>query len=79
MLGRRVEDALLAFLAGRATARGARRLIGRYIPTAKNGQAATLYSERRFEAVGDGEFHLDLTKEALEMPSEIEIRVPARA
>lgn len=79
VLGRRVEDALLAFLAGRAVQRGARRLIGRYVPTAKNGQAATLYSERRFETVGDGEFHLDLTKEALEMPSEIEIRVPARA
>ena len=57
----------------------ARRLIGRYVPTAKNGQAATLYSQRGFRAVGEHEFHLDLTKEELEMPSEIEIRVPAGA
>jgi FkbH-like protein len=79
VLGRRVEDALLAFLAGRAADRGARRLIGRYVATAKNGQAATLYPDRGFRAAGDGEFHLYLSEDRLEMPSEIEIRVPADA
>ncbi len=54
VLGRGVEDTLLTFLAGRARARGARALLGRYIPTAKNGQTAAFYPAHGFQpAPGD--------------------------
>jgi NAD(P)-dependent dehydrogenase (short-subunit alcohol dehydrogenase family) len=47
VLGRRLEDALLVFVAERAVSRGASTLVGIYEPTAKNSQVATFYSDRR--------------------------------
>ena len=47
VLGRRVEEALLAVVADAAKAAGARRLMGHYLPTAKNGLV-----ERHFEKLG---------------------------
>jgi FkbH-like protein len=37
VLGRRVEDAILQYIVGQARLRGIAEIIGRYIPTAKNG------------------------------------------
>jgi FkbH-like protein len=62
VLGRHVEDALLAQCVQLARARGARVLIGEYAPTAKNGQVREFYSKRGFkERVGGTRFDLDLT------------------
>jgi FkbH-like protein len=60
VLGRRVEDHLLSFLSQRAVERGALRLHGLYIPTAKNSQVADFYSLRGFIPMADGSFALDL-------------------
>lgn len=62
VLGRKVEDAFLAFLAGRAKALGAKTLLGRYLPTPKNGLVKDFYPARGF-APGpeDGLFSLDLS------------------
>jgi len=79
VLGRRLEDALLAFLAERAGARGARMLVGRFEPTAKNGQAADFYSSRDFAPSGDGSFRLDLTLGRPVSPAEVRTRVVADA
>jgi FkbH-like protein len=79
VLGRKVEDVLLHVLAERARERGARYLVGRYIPTAKNGQVASLYPQRGFEAVGDGVFRCDLAEQALEAPPHTVVRVLAGA
>ena len=79
VLGRRVEDALLAFLAGRARAAGASRLVGRYEPTDRNRQVETFYSDRGFVDAGAGEFHLDLSGEGVPMPDEMDVRVSADA
>jgi len=53
VLGRRVEEAVLAHVAGAARAEGATRLVGEYLPTAKN-----VLVEKHFEKLGfrfDGE------------------------
>jgi FkbH-like protein len=77
VLGRRVEEALLAFLARRAAAAGAHRLEGRFVPTAKNAQAAGFYPDHGFSGE-DGVYRLALSEE-LPMPAEMTIRVPAHA
>jgi FkbH-like protein len=48
VLGRGVEQAMLAKLATEATKRGVRRLIGDYIPTAKNSMVADHYGRLGF-------------------------------
>lgn len=45
VIGRRIEDALLAFLANRARAAGLLRLQGWYLPTAKNAPASGVYRQ----------------------------------
>jgi len=64
VLGRRVEETFLSVLAG-AAARRAGKLVGEYVPTARNGQTAGFYPERGFRPLGrEGEverFELDLT------------------
>jgi FkbH-like protein len=79
VLGRRIEDAFLYVLAGRARDRGVRHLVGRYIPTSKNVQVASFYPERGFAAAGDGVFRLDLAQHRLDPPPEIVIKVPTSA
>jgi len=83
VLGRGVEDAFLAHIARAAVDRGARRLRGTYIPTARNSQVATFYAERGFQAVaGGGEptdgapqtWEFDLAAGQLAAPAWIKIR-----
>jgi FkbH-like protein len=79
VLGRRLEDVLLAFLAERAEARGARWLVGRFEATAKNAQAADFYPARDFVPAGGGLFRLDLTAHRPVSPPETRVRVVADA
>ena len=79
ILGRRLEDVLLAFLAERAEARDARWLVGRFEPTAKNAQAADFYPVRDFVPAGGGWFRLDLTSRRPISPPETRVRVVADA
>jgi len=53
VLGRRVEEAILAAVAEEARARGAGELIGRYIPTPKNGMVRKHYEKLGFDRLGD--------------------------
>jgi FkbH-like protein len=52
VLGRKVEETILADLAARARALGARRLIGEYIPTPKNALVRDLYPRLGFTEIG---------------------------
>jgi FkbH-like protein len=52
VLGRRVEDAVLAHLVAAASAEGAKSLTGRYIPSPKNQMVADHYHKLGFEQVG---------------------------
>ncbi|MGP0092573.1 MAG: HAD-IIIC family phosphatase [Xanthobacteraceae bacterium] len=53
VLGRKVEEAILADLAAGARALGARRLIGEYLPTAKNELVCDLYPRLGFTEKGE--------------------------
>ncbi len=52
VLGRGVEQATLAVLAEQARALGALRLVGEYLPTAKNGMVSEHYRKLGFTRVG---------------------------
>ena len=58
VLGRGVEDALLRFVLARLHARGANRVEGVYLPTAKNAQVADFFPARGFQPAGEGRFVL---------------------
>jgi FkbH-like protein len=79
ILGRRLEDAFLAYLAERAAAQGSSSLVGLFEPTAKNAQVAAFYSERGFERDADGVFSLDLRRGGLETPAGIVVKVGSNA
>jgi FkbH-like protein len=53
VLGRKAELALLAAVTRRLVARGARRLLGEFIPSKKNAPAADFYASAGFVAVPD--------------------------
>ena len=77
ILGRRVEDAFLAFLVERAKARGCGTLIGRYLPTNKNGQVARFYECRGFQpTLEEGVSSLDIANGVIpQSPECILVRV----
>ncbi|PXA97345.1 haloacid dehalogenase [Nostoc sp. 3335mG] len=69
VLGRRVEEAVLAHVAHAALAEGATRLTGAYIPTPKNGIVRDHFRKLGFSADGEGAdgttlWSLDLTRYA---------------
>ncbi|MCP9485392.1 MAG: HAD-IIIC family phosphatase [Gaiellaceae bacterium MAG52_C11] len=79
ILGRKLEDAFLAFLARRAADRGASVLEGTFVRTAKNAQVETFYPDHGFERAEDGVYRLTLTQGAVESPASIMVTVPANA
>mgnify|MGYP000425904123 CR=1 FL=1 len=67
-IGRTVEECFFNVLVEQARARGYRKLIGEFIPSAKNGLVADLYQRLGFTPLPDGadgvrRFVLDLTEE----------------
>ena len=54
VLGRRVEEAVLAVVAEEARKRGAQVLVGEYIPTPKNGLVRDHYAKLGFAAARPG-------------------------
>jgi FkbH-like protein len=52
VLGRKVEEAILADVVARARALSARRLVGEYAPTAKNALVRDLYPRLGFKEIG---------------------------
>ena len=80
VLGRRMEEAVLAQIAGVATAHGAAALTGRYIPSAKNKMVADHYAKLGFDPAGvDGDaalWRLDLADYAApDLPMRVESTV----
>jgi predicted enzyme involved in methoxymalonyl-ACP biosynthesis len=55
VLGREVERATLNIVAARARELGARRLVGEFLPTAKNGMVEDHYAKLGFAPVSVGE------------------------
>ncbi len=52
VMNRKVEHTLMALIAGWARAKGCARLVGDYIPTAKNGMVSEFYPGLGFETAG---------------------------
>jgi FkbH-like protein len=52
VLGRKVEQAMLDLLVQEVSGRGGKRLMGRYIPTEKNGMVKDHYAGLGFESLG---------------------------
>jgi FkbH-like protein len=80
VLGRRVEEACLAHLASAARLAGARALIGKYIPSAKNGMVKDLYQKLglSLESESDGTTTWRLDLEAFIAPT-LEMTVEDKA
>lgn len=79
VIGRNVETALLAHLAGQARDRGRRRLLGRFLPTRKNAPARDFYPRHGFQLQSqDGEgslWMLDLTRAEVPRPEWIKMNI----
>ena len=75
VIGRRAETALLSELCGEVWRRGGRRLVGEFIPTARNALAATFYRNHGFAPL-DGEerfWAIALEKGTVAPPADLEI------
>ena len=68
VLGRAIETAFLGVIAADARARGATRLLGRFIPTTKNAPAATFFADHGFRELGDGRWERVLDLDAFATP-----------
>lgn len=79
ILGRKVEDVFLAFLAKRVGERGGRHMTGEYIPTKKNAQVAKFYTDRGFEPISDVRFCFDLNQGSLDVSATAMFKVIANA
>ncbi|MBI5319929.1 HAD-IIIC family phosphatase [Bradyrhizobium sp.] len=83
VLGRRVEEAILQHLVQQARAAGAGELVGRYIPTARNGLVKDHFEKLGFARLGaepNGEtvWRLDVGQYSdKELPMKIEATAPA--
>lgn len=60
VLGRRVEEATLAVVVAQARALGAKRIVGEYRPSPKNGMVADHYARLGFAPADAGRFVLEL-------------------
>lgn len=76
VIGRSVEDAIVALTAEEARSRGARSLLGEFLPTKKNTPAQDVYGRLGFEKVAESAsgttWKLDLADAGLEAPDWIE-------
>ena len=79
VIGRTVETALLAVVAADARERGAARLMGTFVPTARNGPASQFYPHQGFTCVaeqnGVSHWQLDLARATVTAPPWITCRL----
>jgi FkbH-like protein len=73
VIGRGIEQAMVAFAAGLARARGIERLSGEFVRTAKNTPAAGFYERSGFVRTGDTRFELAIQDESLPYPAHVRI------
>jgi FkbH-like protein len=75
VLGRKIENALLAFMADRSRERNAQALNGYFYPSEKNAQVADFYENQGFTDSGNGIFQLNLMKADLKYPSAVRVEI----
>jgi FkbH-like protein len=77
VIGRNIEAAVIAFVSTFAKERGARMLVGEFLPTAKNKPAAEVFDKLKFERLSDTLFKADLGKTEFQVPPYVKLRVNA--
>jgi FkbH-like protein len=73
VLGRRVEDAMLAAAMDFAAARGCEYAIGEFIPTAKNAQVSGIFETYGFEKHGPQTFRCKIATHRIQAPAWMQI------
>jgi len=73
VIGRNLEASMLDFIAEFARSKGATKLVGEFLPTAKNAPAAGMFPQFGFERRTDTLFDLDLSSRAFEAPDYIRV------
>jgi FkbH-like protein len=74
VIGRRIEAAMMAWIADIARARGLRRITAEFIPTAKNQPAAGFYDTVGFRKIDETTFVGDIVDGMMPYPSTIALR-----
>lgn len=81
VIGRRIEETLLAYIAREARTNGAMRILGEFIPTKKNAPAKGFYEKNGFiltRTIDDKEmWEYDIENREYPYPDFIQIRLPA--
>ena len=75
VIGRNIEHSMIAFMADFAKKLGAKKLVGEYIPTAKNQPAANMYEKFQFKKISDTLFRANLERQEFEFPSYIKLDI----
>lgn len=75
VIGRKIEDTLLTVMAECVRARGGKRIIGEYVPTARNGMAEHFLADAGFAKLPDGRWVLDVSAGAPSRSDLIDIEV----
>ncbi len=73
VLGRRVEDAMLAAALKFARLRGLREVRGEYIPTPKNAQVSAIYEKFGFSRQAENSFSFALNQEIFTIPDWLKV------
>jgi FkbH-like protein len=76
VVGRTVEKAFLALVTERLRERGITKLVGEYLPTAKNGLVRDLYPSLGFSRVSEGGYELDIGKAGIPLPDWFKVEEP---
>jgi FkbH-like protein len=79
VIGRGIEKTMLAFIADLARSRGMRRIVGEFIPTAKNRPAAGFFERAGMAKVADRLFAADLSEQVFAYPPTIRLAVQGKA
>jgi len=76
VVGRTVEKAFLALATKRLRERGITKLVGEYLPTAKNGLVRDLYPSLGFSRMSEGGYELDIGKAGIPLPDWFKVEKP---
>ena len=71
VIGRNIEQLMIAFIADFAKKQSAKALVGEYLPTAKNQPASDMYEKFKFKKISDTLFTANLKQQEFEYPSYI--------
>ncbi len=76
VIGRTIEQSIIAFVDGFARRKGAETIVGEFIPTEKNCPAKDTYKKHGFTQISDTRFLADLRKQELHYPPFIAHSLP---